>query len=101
MFTVSANMKMQDIWFLLLISAIWAELRLVGDIKGFSNAKTVVIHYDILSSSNFCQITRYSVMLSFNHSIKLYLTPHNTMIYVTIDGFEFSTTLDLMHEFIR
>jgi hypothetical protein len=31
MFTVSANMKTQDIWFLLLISAIWTELRLVGD----------------------------------------------------------------------
>jgi len=30
MFTVSANMKTQDTWFLLLISAIWAELRLVG-----------------------------------------------------------------------
>ncbi len=30
MFTVSANMKTQDIWFLMLISAIWAQLRLVG-----------------------------------------------------------------------
>jgi hypothetical protein len=35
MFTVSANMKTQDIWFLMLISAIWAELRLVGDIRTF------------------------------------------------------------------
>ncbi len=30
MFTVSANMKTQDIWFLMLISAIVAQLRYVG-----------------------------------------------------------------------
>jgi hypothetical protein len=39
MFTVSAKMKRQDTWFLLLISAIVAHLRYVGDIKGFGTAK--------------------------------------------------------------
>jgi hypothetical protein len=34
-FTVSENMRIQDTWFLLLISAILAELRLVGVINGF------------------------------------------------------------------
>jgi hypothetical protein len=33
MFTVSEKMRTQDTWFLLLISAIWAELRLVGGIN--------------------------------------------------------------------
>jgi len=32
-------MKTQDIWFLLLISAIKAQLRFVGDTKGFRIAK--------------------------------------------------------------
>jgi hypothetical protein len=35
MFTISAKYDNADTWFLLLISAIWAELRLVGDINGF------------------------------------------------------------------
>jgi hypothetical protein len=33
----------KDTWFFLVISAIGVQLRLVGDIKDFSNAKTVVI----------------------------------------------------------
>ena len=35
MFTISAKYDNTDTWFLLLISAIWAELRLVGDIPTF------------------------------------------------------------------
>jgi hypothetical protein len=38
-------MKAQDIWFLLLISAIWTELRLVGDIAGFINVRIPVLEY--------------------------------------------------------
>jgi hypothetical protein len=35
-------MKMQDIWFLLLISVIVAHLRLVGVVKGFKSATKLV-----------------------------------------------------------
>jgi hypothetical protein len=35
MFTVSENMRMQDTWFLLVISAIVANLQYVGDSTGF------------------------------------------------------------------
>jgi hypothetical protein len=38
-FTVSAKYDNADTWFLLLISAIWAELRLVGDSAGFEIRK--------------------------------------------------------------
>ena len=46
MFTISENMRTPDTWFLLLISAIWAQLRLVGDSTGFADMKTVVIFKD-------------------------------------------------------
>jgi hypothetical protein len=36
MFTVSENMRTPDTWFLLLISAIVAHLRLVGDSAGLA-----------------------------------------------------------------
>jgi hypothetical protein len=35
MFTISENMRTPDTWFLLLVSAIEAHLRLVGDINDF------------------------------------------------------------------
>ena len=38
MFTVSENMRTQDTWFLLVISAIVANLRYVGDSAGFKTA---------------------------------------------------------------
>ncbi len=52
-------------------------------IKGFDRAKTVVIHYDILSSFKFCQTTRYSGMLFFIESTKICLTTPNLVIYST------------------
>jgi hypothetical protein len=39
-------MKMQDTWFLLVISAIVAQLRLVGDTKGFRTGNKTVISAD-------------------------------------------------------
>ncbi len=39
MFTVSENMRTPDTWFLLLISAILAQLRLVGEITGLQNGE--------------------------------------------------------------
>ena len=36
MFTVSENMRMQDTWFLWMISAILVDLRLVGEIFALS-----------------------------------------------------------------
>jgi hypothetical protein len=38
---VSEKMKMQDIWFLFLISVIVAHLRLVEDIQGFKTAEKI------------------------------------------------------------
>ena len=40
-FTVSENMKTQDTWFLLLISAILTQLRLVGEIWNRDNDKLI------------------------------------------------------------
>jgi hypothetical protein len=45
-------MKMQDIWFLLLISAIVAHLRLVGDSKDFRTARKPVAQQEICKKAN-------------------------------------------------
>jgi hypothetical protein len=76
-------MKMQDIWFLLLISVIVAQLRLVGDTQGVNNAKMAVVFKDKGNPAQLYQTTRYSGMLFFKPSTKIYLTPHNLVIYMT------------------
>ena len=44
MFTVSENMRIQDTWFLLVISAIVAHLRYVGDTSGFETGTKPVVN---------------------------------------------------------
>ena len=43
-FTVSENMRMQDTWFLLVISAIVAHLRLVGETSSFKTDRKPVVY---------------------------------------------------------
>ena len=47
MFTVSEKMRTQDTWFLLVISAIVAKLRLVGVIATFRNEKKACVYKTI------------------------------------------------------
>jgi hypothetical protein len=51
MFTVSENMRMQDTWFLWMISAILVDLRYVGDIWNFKWVDLLKIHRQQISSN--------------------------------------------------
>ena len=47
-------MKTQDTWFLLLISAIWTELRLVGDIAGLGTVSHIKFCSGQLNAITLC-----------------------------------------------
>jgi hypothetical protein len=61
------------------------KYRYVGEITGFSNAKTVVILKDTSIPDEFCHTTRYCGLLTRNQSSKICLTPHNLILYTTIN----------------
>jgi len=54
-------MKMQDTWFLLVISAIVAQLRLVGEMTGFNADSKPVVHSSNLQLRILCDMLEFSL----------------------------------------